>query len=143
MLPQLSSLIIIYLFFNSSKYLKMFLFYWVFPGGASGKESAYQCRRCKRCRLHILVRRLPWRRRWQPTPVFLPGESPGQRSLTGYSPWGRKELDTTEELHFHFQSSIDRLRIGYVQSFAVTVLGKKFFSSDFLGSSCSLIIKLT
>ena len=59
MLPQLSSLIIIYLFFNFSKYLKMFLFYWVFPGGASGKESAYQCRRCKRCRLHPLVRRIP------------------------------------------------------------------------------------
>ena len=33
----------------------------------------------------------PWRRKWQPTPVFLPGESHGQRSLAGYSPWGRKE----------------------------------------------------
>ena len=38
--------------------------------------------------------------KWQPTPVFLPGESHGQRSLVGYSPWGRKELDTTEWLHF-------------------------------------------
>ena len=38
---------------------------------------------------------------WQPTPVFLPGESHGQRSLAGYSPWGHKELDTTERLHFH------------------------------------------
>ena len=38
----------------------------------------------------------PWRREWQPTPVFLPGESHGQRSLVGYSPWGRKELDMTE-----------------------------------------------
>ena len=35
---------------------------------------------------------------WQPSPVFLPGESHGQRSLVGYSPWGRKELDTTEHL---------------------------------------------
>ena len=35
---------------------------------------------------------------WQPTPVFLPGESPGQRSLVGYSPWGHKKLDTTERL---------------------------------------------
>ena len=42
--------------------------------------------------------RFPWRRAWQPTPVFLPGESHGQRSLAGYSPWGRKELDTTEQL---------------------------------------------
>ena len=39
-----------------------------------------------------------WRRKWQPTPVFLPGESHGQRSLGGYSPWGRKESNTTEQL---------------------------------------------
>ena len=39
-----------------------------------------------------------WRRKWQPTPVFLPGESHGQRSLAGYSPWGRKESDPTEQL---------------------------------------------
>jgi len=40
--------------------------------------------------------KIPWRRAWQPTPVFLPGESHAQRSLEGYSPWGRKESDTTE-----------------------------------------------
>ena len=39
-----------------------------------------------------------WRRKWQPTPVFLPGKSHGQRSLAGYSPWGPKELDMTEGL---------------------------------------------
>ena len=45
----------------------------------------------------------PQRRKWQPTPVvLLPGESHGWRSLVGYSPWGRKESDTTERLHFHF-----------------------------------------
>ena len=43
-----------------------------------------------------LGRKLPWRREWQPTSVFVPGESHGQRSLVGYSPWGRKELDPTE-----------------------------------------------
>ena len=43
------------------------------------------------------VGKIPWRRVWQPTPVFLPGESHGQ-SLEGYSPWGRKESDTTEQL---------------------------------------------
>ena len=43
---------------------------------------------------------IPWRRKWQPTPVFLPGESHGGRSLVGYSPWGCKESDTTELLHF-------------------------------------------
>ena len=46
------------------------------------------------------VGRISWRRKWQPTPLFLPGESHGQRSLVGYSPWGHKELDTTERLHF-------------------------------------------
>ena len=39
-----------------------------------------------------------WRRKWQPIPVFLPGESHGQRSLVGYSPWGRKDWDMTEQL---------------------------------------------
>ena len=44
------------------------------------------------------VREIPWRREWQPTPVFLPGESHEQKSLAGYSPWGHKELDMTERL---------------------------------------------
>ena len=47
------------------------------------------------------LRRFPWRRKWQPTPVFLPGESHGQRKLAGYSPWVCKELDTTEHKHTH------------------------------------------
>ena len=44
------------------------------------------------------VGKIPWRREWQPTPIFLPGESHEQRSLVGYSPWGCKELDTTEAI---------------------------------------------
>ena len=44
--------------------------------------------------------KIPWRRRWQPTPVLMPGKFHGWRSLVGYSPWGCKELDTTERLHF-------------------------------------------
>ena len=44
------------------------------------------------------VKKIPWRRKWQPTPVFVPGESQGLRSLVGYSPWGGKELDMTERL---------------------------------------------
>ena len=43
---------------------------------------------------------LPWRRKWQPTPVFMPGKAYGPRSLMGYSPWGCKESNTTEQLHF-------------------------------------------
>ena len=46
-----------------------------------------------------------WRRKWQPTPVFLPGESQGQKSLVGCSPWGPEESDMTERLHFHLSLS--------------------------------------
>ena len=56
----------------------------------------------KRCGLDPWVGKIPWRREWQSTPVLLPGESHGQRSLVGYSPWGRRESDTTERIHFHF-----------------------------------------
>ena len=52
-------------------------------------------------RLSTWVGKIPWRRKWQSTPVLLPGKSHGQRSLVGYSPWGRKESDTTERLHIH------------------------------------------
>ena len=67
-----------------------------FPGSTSGKGTIYQCRKRKRHRFHPWVGKIPWRRAWQPTPVFLPGESHGQRSLVGYSPWGCKESDMNE-----------------------------------------------
>ena len=67
-----------------------------FPGGISGKEATYQGRRHKRCRFGPWVRKIPWRRKWQSTPVFLPRESHGPRSLQGCSPQGRKESDKTE-----------------------------------------------
>ena len=60
------------------------------PGGAAGKESACQCRRHKRHGFDPWVRKIPWRGAWHPTPVFLPGESHGQRNLVGCSPRGRK-----------------------------------------------------
>ena len=50
------------------------------------------------------------RRKWQPTPVLLPGKSLGRRSLVGYSPWGHKELDTTDGLHFHFSPKLSNRR---------------------------------
>ena len=56
------------------------------PGGSDGKESA--CLLYGRPRFNAWVGKIPWRREWQPTPVFLPGEFHGQRSLAGYSPWG-------------------------------------------------------
>ena len=52
--------------------------------------------------VRFLVRKIPWRRKWQTTPVFLPGESHGQRNPVGCSTRGCKESDTTERLHFHF-----------------------------------------
>ena len=63
------------------------------PRWCSGKESTCQCRRYG---FDLWVKKLPWGRKWQPTPVFLPGKSHGRRSLAGYSPWGHKELDMTE-----------------------------------------------
>ena len=75
--------------------------YTTFPDGASGKESARQCRRCKRWKFNPWVGKILWWRKWQPTPV-LPGKSQGQKSLTGYSPQGCKESDTTEHtVHMH------------------------------------------
>ena len=65
-----------------------------FPCGESGEGPIGQGRRHKRHAFNPWVRKVPWRRAWQPTPLFLPGESPGQRSLEGYGPWGHKELDT-------------------------------------------------
>ena len=68
---------------------------WGFPGGLNGQE----------CRRHVFdswVEMIPWRRKWQPTPVFLPGKSHGQRSLVGYSPWGRERVRhdlVTKEQH--------------------------------------------
>ena len=60
------------------------------------------------CLVHVLLHgnsKIYWRRRWHPTPVLLPGKSHGWRSLVGCSPWGHKESDMTEQLHFHFSLS--------------------------------------
>ena len=65
------------------------------PGGSDGKEAACRCRRCG---IDPSVGKIPWRREWLPTPVFLPGEFHGQRSLEGYSPWACKESDPTERI---------------------------------------------
>ena len=69
-----------------------------FPRWFSGKESTCRYRRHE---FDPWVRKIPWRRKWQPTPVFLTGKSHGQRSLVGYSPCSYKESDTTEQLSQH------------------------------------------
>ena len=58
------------------------------------------CPQCRRPRFDPRVGKIPWRKVWQSTPIFLPGKSHGQRTLAGYSHWGHKEPDTTERLHF-------------------------------------------
>jgi len=74
-----------------------------FPGGSVARnppalqEPQWVGSHCRKHGFSPWVRKIPWRRAWQPTPVFLPGESHGQRSLEDYSPWGCKESDTTEE----------------------------------------------
>ena len=65
------------------------------PRWCSAEESAW------RPGFNSWVAKTPWRRKWQPTPVLLPGKSHGQRSLAGYHPWGHKESDTTEQMSMH------------------------------------------
>ena len=71
------------------------------PCGLDGKQPACECRRT---RFNLWVGKIPWRRKWPPTPVFLPGRSHGQRGLVGYSPYCHKESDTTERFT-HTQGS--------------------------------------
>ena len=76
-----------------------------FPGGASGKESACHYRRHRRHGLDLWVGKISWRRAGQLTPVFLSGESHGQRSLAGYIIHGVEESDMTEaNEHAHMHS---------------------------------------
>ena len=75
-------------FSGSNSILLLFNYFWL-PWWFSSKESACQCRRL---RFDPCAGKIPWRREWLPTLVFLPGKSHGQRSLAGYSPWGRKRV---------------------------------------------------
>ena len=71
--------------------------YGIFYRWLSDKESTCQCQKRRRCSFSPWVGKILQRRAWQPAPVSLPGESHGQRCLLGCSPWGHKELDTTEQ----------------------------------------------
>ena len=77
-----------------------------FPCSSVGKKKSV-CNaeihlQCRRPGFNSWVRKIPWRRKWQPTPVFLPGKSHGQRSLAGYSPWGHKSWTRLSITNFHF-----------------------------------------
>ena len=79
--------------------------FYVALDSSAGKEPACQSRRCKRCRFNPCVGKIPWRRAWQPTPVFLPGKSHRQRNLVGYSPWGQTRLS------MHTHRLLDQLKM--------------------------------
>ena len=100
-----------------------------YPGGASGKESACQCTGFKRCRFSPWVGKIPWRRKWQPTPVFLSGESHGQRSLESYSPWGHRESDTTDVTSHTYYDCIPRMskKIGKITNYKANIIKVKYY----------------
>ena len=83
--------IFLFLFLEAMFGSKMGFLAWL-----SSKESACQCRRCRKHGFSPWVGKILWRRTWPSTPVFLPGKSRGLRILAGYSQWGHKESDTTE-----------------------------------------------
>ena len=80
--------------------------FWAFPSGSAVKSLPAMQEMCRRRGFNPWVRKIPWSRKWQPTPIFLPGKSHGQRSLAGYSSWGPKELDMTLRLKNNSNSLI-------------------------------------
>ena len=91
---------------------------WGLQRQFSGKESTCQCRNCRRQGFNPWVGKNPWRRKWLSTPVLLPRESHGQRSLVGYSPWGHKESHTTKQLTL----------LSFIESTMITLLLQVFWS---------------
>ena len=109
------------------------------------KKGVTTCPHFKLCQKDIVIKTLwycnkkgrivqcKWRRQWQPTPVLLPGKSCGWRSLVDYSPWGHKELDMTERLHFHFHTKIQN-PLGFL---CVPLLSHPPFPTYYRGSTLS------
>ena len=89
------------------------------PRWLSGKESTYQCRRHG---FDPRVGKIPWRRKWQPTPEFLPGKFHEQRSLAGYSLRGPKESDTTEQLSVYTYSVLLPKNLYFYSAFFSTLV---------------------
>ena len=70
----------------------IYIYLYTADGCSVGKEPAWQCRRHKRCGFSLWVGKMPWRKKWQPAPVFLPRKFHGQRILEGYSPWSLQRV---------------------------------------------------
>ena len=114
-----------------------------FPGWLRGKRKpSCQYRRCRRCWFHPWVRTISWMRKWQPIPVFLPGESHGQRNMADYSPQGRTESDMTENAHTrrcHIQAEAFRAIIWFFFFFFVSF--PSFMETSFQNGSSLVWIK--
>ena len=109
----------------------------------AGSDSRV-CLQCSRPGFNPWVGKISWRRKWQPTPVFLHGKSHGRKSLVGYSPWGCKELDMTERLHFHFSfSTCSFFCWAILLKFVVNSLFMRYLSIYALSSEMSYLILLS
>ena len=97
-----------------------------FPGWLSGKEPTCQCRRQG---FNPWVRKIPWRRKWQPIPVFLPGKSQGQKGLVGYSPWGPKRVGHNLETK---TTTYIKLTLKLFLSLKLQVVPERNFPSDIM-----------
>ena len=124
-----------------SKMFPIFLYLWIyicvyvymhmdFPHDASGKEPVCQCRGHKGYKFNPWVKKILWRRVWQPTPVFLPRESHGQRTLVGYYPQGRRVRHNWRNLaciytHIHIYECMICIKYMYlIHLDYICVLGK-------------------
>ena len=102
----------------------IYAYTWASQVALGVKNPPANAGRCKRHRFYPWVRNMPWRRAGQPTPVFLPGESHGQRSLAGCSPWRHKEQDMTEVTqHAHIHAYIYHTYI-YIHTYTQQFLMK-------------------
>ena len=113
------------------------------PRWLRGKESACQYGRCKKGRFNPWVEKIPWRRKWQPTPVFLPGQSHGQRCLVGCTTWSHKELETTEHAHTCNSAYVERSGLGLIRLVGAVTLQPGHQSWPSLLESCLGEVRLS
>ena len=125
-----------YLIINSLNYINLFFFsscyYLIWDSLVA--QTVKHLSAMQETQVRSLGGKILWSRKWQPSPVFLPGKSHGRWSLVGYCPWGRKELDMTERLHFHFHYLIQvstSVSISYIVANTKSVIGRREFIVNF------------
>ena len=102
-----------------------------FPRCQSGKEPTYKCRRQKRSGFGSWVRKIPWSRKWQPSPVFLSGKSNGQRNLVGYSPSGHRFGHDWSNTHTQKPSCTKLTWVAHLKLLAIVKAKNPFSSVQF------------